>query len=71
VNSLIQNDSRTYFRVGFVDYEEKSVDEHYALEFLNRSSPLSSTPPRLHLNMNVTEIFPIWQQLKTLERVTC
>jgi hypothetical protein len=61
LNSLILNDFRSYCRVDFVDYEEKSAEELYALEFLNRSSPSGLPPPRLNLNINVTVIFLRWQ----------
>lgn len=59
MNSLVQNDSRTYFRVDFVDYEEKSDEELYVVEFLNRTSPSGLPPPRLNLNINVFVIFLI------------
>jgi hypothetical protein len=67
VNILIQDESRTYYRVDPADYEGKSREKLYPIAFLNSLSPSLLPPRTLNLRINTIVIFFILQLLQTLQ----
>jgi hypothetical protein len=67
VNTLIQDDSRTYHGVDCVDDEDTSGEQFCRVEFLSSLPPSGLPSHTLDLKINTIVIFFILQQLKTLQ----
>jgi len=63
-NTLVQDDTRTDYCVDAVDYEDKSGEQLYPIEFLNSLSPSGLPQHKLNLKNNTIIIFFVLQQLK-------
>jgi ATP-dependent DNA helicase PIF1 len=52
MNTLIEDDSRTYHSTDSIIYGDKSSEQHYPIEFLNHLSPSGIPADRQNLKIN-------------------
>jgi len=64
LNILLQDDTRTNYCVDAVNYEDKSGEQLYPIEFLNSLSPSGLPQHKLNLKNNTIIMFSVLQLLK-------